>query len=379
MVDFKTILVLFKRTNQTMTAVKLITLISGILFAFSCGNIDSTSNKEIAATNTTLAVGNVLSDSNISISADPGDLVSAEKELIVESMNVEAEDKNSLPEKNQKAINTLKPIAVNQKIPKQESTKVIDAPELPLESENDIEIKVEEKEETKPVIKPVEKEPVNTQEVIVFSHDVFDQLLKKYVSSKGKVNYSGFKADESKLDAYLKALDENPPAAVWSKNKKMAYWINAYNAGTIKLILKNYPISSITKLHGGKPWDQKWIPLGGKTYSLNNIENDILRPVFKDARIHFAVNCAAKSCPPLLNSAWTESNLSQNLDKQSRSFVNDANQNKLTANALEISKIFEWYAADFGNIVDFLNKYAASKINPGAKVTYKEYNWDLNK
>ena len=88
--------------------------------------------------------------------------------------------------------------------------------------------------------------------------------------------------------------------------KKMAYWINVYNAFTIKMIVDNYPVSSITKLHGGKPWDVKWIELGEKKYSLNEIEHNILRPQFKDARIHFAVNCAAQSCPPILNKAWTE-------------------------------------------------------------------------
>ena len=128
---------------------------------------------------------------------------------------------------------------------------------------------------------------------------LWNGLLRKYVNSSGKVNYKGFKSDKSKLDAYLKELENNPIQENWSKAKKMAYWINAYNAFTIKLIVDNYPISSITKLHGGKPWDVKWIKLGGQTYSLNNIENDILRPKYKDARIHFAVNCAAKSCPPL--------------------------------------------------------------------------------
>jgi Protein of unknown function, DUF547 len=209
-------------------------------------------------------------------------------------------------------------------------------------------------------------------------HEIWDGLLKKYVSAAGKVNYKGFKSETAKLDEYLALLAKNHPESAWSKGDQMAYWINAYNAFTVKLILDNYPQSSITKLHGGKPWDVKWIKLGEKTYSLNNIENDILRPQFKDARIHFAVNCAARSCPPLLNRAWTAANLNANLDAQAKAFVNNSAFNKLSADKAEVSKIFEWYAGDFGKLVDFINKYASVKLKPNAKISYAEYNWALN-
>jgi len=219
--------------------------------------------------------------------------------------------------------------------------------------------------------KTIEKE-------LPFNHDKWDQLVRKYVSASGKVNYKGIKTEKANLDAYLKNLDDNPIRDNWSKAKKMAYWINAYNAFTIKMIVDNYPVSSIIKLHGGKPWDVKSIHLGGKTYNLNNIENDILRPKYKDARIHFAVNCAAQSCPPILNQAWTESNLSQMLEKQTKTFINNAKFNTIKSSEVEISKIFEWYAVDFGNIVDYLNKYSNTQINKNAKVKYKEYDWTLN-
>jgi len=212
----------------------------------------------------------------------------------------------------------------------------------------------------------------------VFSHAPFDQLLKTNISSTGKVNYKAFKANQAALDNYIKGLASNPVQSSWSKNKKMAYWINAYNAFTIKLIVDNYPVSKITDLEGGKPWDKKWIKLGDKTYSLNNIENDILRPQFKDARIHFAVNCAAKSCPPILNRAWTESNLNSNFDRQAKAFINNGAFNNITADKVELSKIFEWYGEDFGDLITYLNKYSNTKINPSAKVTYMDYNWNLN-
>jgi hypothetical protein len=210
------------------------------------------------------------------------------------------------------------------------------------------------------------------------SHEAWDVLLKKYVSATGKVNYKGFKADKSKLEDYLKILSNNAPESSWSKEEQMAFWINTYNAFTIKLIVDNYPLSSIQKLHGGKPWDHKWIKIGAKTYSLNNIENDILRPQYKDARIHFAVNCAAKSCPPLLNAAWTAANLNSTLDAQAKKFINNTAFNKLSDKKVEVSKIFEWYAEDFGNVVAFLNKYATTKVGAKAKVAYLEYDWALN-
>ncbi|PHN08515.1 DUF547 domain-containing protein [Flavilitoribacter nigricans] len=209
-------------------------------------------------------------------------------------------------------------------------------------------------------------------------HSQWDALLKQYVSATGKVNYAGFKQDKTKLQAYLDELAANPVQDSWSRTEKMAYWINVYNAFTIKLIVDNYPVTSITKLHNGKPWDVKWIKLGSKTYSLNEVENDILRPKYKDARIHFAVNCAAKSCPPLLNRAWTKDNLETYLDKQTKAFINNSKYNTLSARKAEVSKIFEWYAADFGQLIEFLNKYSETRINNGATVNYKEYDWALN-
>lgn len=241
--------------------------------------------------------------------------------------------------------------------------------------------KSEEKGKTtapSPISSDESKTDTKPQNPPPFSHQAWDDLLKKYVTSSGRVNYAGIKKDLSKLNGYLQDLQNNPPQNDWPKNKAMAYWINAYNTFTVKLIVDNYPVASITKLEGGKPWDKKWIKIGDKTYSLNNIENDILRPKYKDARIHFAVNCAAKSCPPLLNQAWTADNLNNNFEKQAKSFINNPSFNKISDSKIQVSKIFEWYASDFGNLIEFLNKYAATKIDGKAKVEYLEYNWDLN-
>lgn len=210
------------------------------------------------------------------------------------------------------------------------------------------------------------------------NHIAWGALLQKHVSPEGKVDYKGFLADKANLQAYLDELAANPAEKGWPRNEKLAYWINAYNAFTVKLILDHYPVSSITKIHDGKPWDVKWIQLGGKTYSLNNIEHDIIRPGFDEPRIHFAVNCAARSCPPLLNRAWTADNLSQLLEQQARSFINNPRYNEIGQDEVEISKIFEWYAGDFGDIIGYLNKYSNTQIRQDARVSYKEYDWGLN-
>ena len=240
--------------------------------------------------------------------------------------------------------------------PKNEPTKV----ETPV---------VETSKETPTPPKPVKTKP---------DHSAWNKLLQAHVSSSGKVNYKGFKGQKSELEAYLKDLENFPPQDSWSRAEQMAYWINAYNAFTVKLIVDNYPVASITNLHGGKPWDVKWIKLGGQTYTLNNIENDILRPKYKDARIHFAVNCAAKSCPPIHNRAFTASNLESTLNSQAKKFINNSSFNTISANSIEVSKIFEWYAVDFGDLPNYLNKYANTKINSGAEIKFKAYDWALN-
>lgn len=368
-----------------MRAQKILFFFTFILLFSACGNTDTSSesddnlNSAQAAKEATASLQDTdmkyaeqelkdeskMEDSKIESQAAPSTINKKPPKVVKASQTIETKKEkkrevNTAPisekEDDEKELGYVKEDNDN----KVDETKIIETSSPKTEIEQEPEI--QEEEPAKPV----------------FNHASFDQLLRKHVSSAGKVNYKGFKTDEAKLDAYLKLLENNSPKSDWSRQKKMAFWINAYNAATIKLILKNYPVSSIMKLHGGKPWDVKWIKIGDKTYTLNNIENDILRPKYKDARIHFAVNCAAKSCPPLLNKAWTESNLESNLEKQTRSFIKNTSQNTISAKAITISKIFEWYAVDFGDIITFLNKYSTTKINSGAKVNYKEYDWSLN-
>ena len=140
--------------------------------------------------------------------------------------------------------------------------------------------------------------------------------------------------------------------------------------------MNNYPIAKITDLDGGKPWDRKWIKLGTKTYSLNNIENDIIRPQFKEPRIHFAVNCAAKSCPTLMNKAWLPNSLESDFTKMTKAFINNSTFNEISSGGATVSKIFEWYGEDFGDVKAFINRYANTKVNGDIK--FKDYDWSLN-
>ncbi len=228
---------------------------------------------------------------------------------------------------------------------------------------------------TKPNPAPKKEEkPVITKP----NHKNFGALLKKYVSASGDVNYKGLKADYESLKNYLSELAKETPKSDWSRNEKLAYWINAYNAFTIDLILNNYPVSKITDLDGGSPWKVSRIDLEGKKYSLDQIENKIIRPQFKDARIHFAVNCAAKSCPTLLNDAFYPNTLNSQLESQTKKFINNPAFNKIENGAFEVSKIFEWYAEDFGDLISYLNKYSNVQIDDSAKAAFKEYDWSLN-
>lgn len=209
-------------------------------------------------------------------------------------------------------------------------------------------------------------------------YKAWDTFLKKYVSATGDVDYKSIKANKKELDAITKTFSATSVLSSWSKSDQLAFWINAYNAFTIDLIVNNYPLKSIQGLDGGKPWDVKRINIGGKKYSLNNIENDIIRPQFKDARIHFAVNCAAKSCPPILNGAFFGKTLDTQLDEVTKKYINNANYQTITDSSMSLSKIFDWYAQDFGDIRIFINKYSVVKVNKNSNIKFRDYDWSLN-
>ena len=218
-------------------------------------------------------------------------------------------------------------------------------------------------------------------------NSIYAELLKKYVEN-GVVDYAGFKKDQDKLHEYLKVLEQTDTKKL-SLDEQLAFYINAYNAWTIKLVLSGYPgIHSIKDLGSfwSSPWKKEIVHVDGKVLSLDDIEHGIIRPKFKDPRIHFAVNCASKSCPPLSSEPYEGKIINQQLDAAARAFINDPKRNRLEGNTLYVSKIFDWYGEDFkGGIVNFFLKYAEGDLKRGLeanknqiKIRYLDYDWSLN-
>ena len=212
---------------------------------------------------------------------------------------------------------------------------------------------------------------------------IFNDLLQKHVSKDGIVDYKSFKIDEAKLGNYISYLEITSPEKNWSKNKQKAFWINAYNANTIKIILENYPLKSIMdiKQEGNSAWKIPFVKVGNKTYTLDYIEHEILRKTVFDPRIHVGVNCASGSCPKLSNTAFTEENIDSELTRLMKDFINDSSRNKISKDTIDISSIFDWFKDDFtknSSLIAYLNTYSKTEINANAKISYLKYDWSLN-
>ena len=241
-----------------------------------------------------------------------------------------------------------------------------------------------------------------------FNHSSWDSLLNKNVTmtNGGKasvVNYAGMKADQAKLDSYMAATSKVSQSEFngWSKDEQLAFLINVYNAGTVELVLTKYPsIKSIKDIGGvfGSPWKQNFIPLLGKTRSLDDIEHNLIRGSkrYNEPRIHFAVNCASIGCPALLDDAFTASKLDKQLEQVTSKFLADSSRNRLKGSTLEVSPIFKWYKEDFEtnwrgtkDLEGFLARYSSSlglnksqeaDLKAGkTKISYTSYDWNLNK
>ena len=211
------------------------------------------------------------------------------------------------------------------------------------------------------------------------NHELWNELLGKHVSINGNVDYNGFKQDSKDLQNYISALQADYSSIKeHSKAQKLAYWINVYNALTIDLILRNYPLNSIKDIKD--PWDHRLWKFNEKWLNLNDIEHKILRKM-DEPRLHFAIVCASESCPKLLNKAYSANNLDEQLTIATKDFLSDASKNELSENSIKLSKIFKWFAKDFKtdeSLIEFLNQYSDITIAENAKKSYKEYSWELN-
>lgn len=218
-------------------------------------------------------------------------------------------------------------------------------------------------------------------------HGIFAELLARHVA-KDRVNYAGFKTDEARLDQYLKVLEQAEPQRL-DRDEQFAFYINAYNAWTIKLILTGYPgVTSIKDLGSlfQSPWKKEIVRIDGRLLTLDHIEHDILRPRFKDPRVHFAVNCASKSCPPLLNEPYRGDVLDAQLTRVTADFLNQPAHSRLEGDRLWVSAIFKWFAEDFDkDVVGFYLKFVRGDLKQKLEaargrieVKYMDYDWSLN-
>lgn len=227
------------------------------------------------------------------------------------------------------------------------------------------------------------------------NHRPWTSLLSKYVNDKGFVDYKAWQKQQKPLDDYLESLESVgfKEYQKFSSQQKKAFLINAYNAFTIKLILKHYPVESIKDIGGffTKPWSVEFFKLlDGKIESLDPIEHEWLRnkPELRDPRVHAAVNCASISCPPLNPTAFQADILDSQLASVTRSWINDSSRNRISSKELKLSKIFDWFKEDFGGneegIKNFLMKYlppdkARALAGRKVEISFLDYDWGLNK
>lgn len=222
-----------------------------------------------------------------------------------------------------------------------------------------------------------------------FDNTDYGIVLKRYVNDDGFVDYSLLAANSSELDMYIEklsiaGLDE------LSKYSRLSVFLNAYNAFTLKLITENKGIKSIKDIPEERRWkDKRWV-LGGQTVSLDELEHEMIRKTYGDARVHFALVCAAKSCPKLRNEPYSEEKLITQLDDQARKFCKQGHNFRWDAqnNTVYLSQIFDWFRNDFADdekgVLDYVKKYlnedTAKEISSSknVKIKYIPYDWSLN-
>jgi hypothetical protein len=216
------------------------------------------------------------------------------------------------------------------------------------------------------------------------STEDYSRLLAKYVTPHG-VRYAAWHADaadRAALEKVVSAMAAQKPMG--SRDEKLAFYINAYNANILQGVLEKYPLKSvrdIAPLFGF--FTQNRITVAGEKMSFNHLEKDIIHG-FGEPRMHFVLNCASASCPPLLAKAYTAGQLDEEMDQQTTAFLNRNPMGARITDAgqkAEVSKIFEWDAGDFqaaGGVAGFINKYRKPPLPAGAQITYQNYDWSLN-
>ncbi|MEM7168772.1 MAG: DUF547 domain-containing protein [Pseudomonadota bacterium] len=227
-------------------------------------------------------------------------------------------------------------------------------------------------------------------------HSAWTAFLGRYIRADGdglnRIDYEGVSdADLAALDAYINALEATPISSL-NRDEQFAYWVNLYNALTVKVIVDHLPVESILDvdispgLFANGPWDKKLVEIEGEDVSLNDIEHRILRPIWKDARVHYAVNCASIGCPNLQPMAFTAQSNEALLDAGARAYVNSPRGVQVTDNKLNTSSIYVWFKEDFGGndagVLQHLKAYAqpalAAQLADIKAIASHSYDWGLN-
>lgn len=233
----------------------------------------------------------------------------------------------------------------------------------------------------------------------VVDHAAWGRLLQTYVKpgadGLNRVDYAALKAKGlPSLRAYIQSLEQVDPAKL-SRSEQFALLANLYNAKTLEIVSSHYPVNSIRDISlggglvaalSGGPWKAKVLKLRGVDLSLDDIEHGILRPIFKDPRVHYAVNCASIGCPNLRAEAFTATKLNEQLDSAARDYVNSPRGVRFENGRPVISSIYVWFAEDFGDgdqgVLEHLRKYAAPDLSRRLaavkSIGEHDYDWGLN-
>lgn len=217
---------------------------------------------------------------------------------------------------------------------------------------------------------------------------LWQELLSRHYDPARGMDYKGLKANKAALDRLRQQMAAVDPASL-SRPGQLAYWINLYNVSVVGVVVDNYPVESIRDISTDpivrlNVFKKPYVRVKGGTMSLDDVEHKKIREPFKDPRIHFAINCAAESCPPIRPEPYVGARIHQQLDDQARRFL-DATV-RVEGDAVHVSKIMDWFEDDFerwgGGTLAFLRKHLspekARKIGAGAEVEYDDYSWKLN-
>ncbi len=214
----------------------------------------------------------------------------------------------------------------------------------------------------------------------------WEEMLQRYVQSDGKVKYGAWRHEAKKLEELIASVGRQAPSTNCSREDQLAYWINLYNAATVSLMLRHYPVQSIRDIKTasripffGSIFDRHFIPVAGMKLSLNDIEHRILRRL-KEPRIHFAINCASESCPALSREAYNSRKLESQLQSGTLQFLSDPAHNVIDKEHTELSAIFGWFLDDFGGEEGLREKMKSwtGKEELPKHIQFKKYNWKIN-